>query len=401
MTRIVLDISRLVSRVRHARPSGVDRVEMAYARGLMSQYGDALDFAAVHPTRTYGRIDRRTALAYLDHLDQRWSADGIAKGERSIASVLPWMRRLLPQRAGVGSADVVVQVSPHHLHHKDKQRRILEREQARFVCMVHDLIPIEFPEYARPGGAATHELRMETVAALADAVIVNSAATGASFTRWARAREGTPPPVHVALLGTEYLPVHGGSAPAAVTAQPYFVCLGTIEPRKNHLLLLHQWRCMANTLAAGRVPHLKIIGRRGWENEQIVDLLERCPAIAPYVTEINNCSDVELAAIMSNARALLMPSFAEGYGMPIAEAMAAGTPVIASDIGAHREAGGGVAEFLDPLDGPLWQEVIVDFADNGPLRKAQLDRLKTWHAPEWSAHMEIACRVIETVARPS
>ncbi|MEM7688729.1 MAG: glycosyltransferase family 1 protein [Pseudomonadota bacterium] len=397
MTRVVLDISRLISRVRHPRPSGVDRVEMAYARGLGERYGEALSFAAVHPTGVYGRLDHVTAHAYLDHLDERWSDPHTATGERSIPAVLPWMRRLVPTRTGVGSSDVLVQVSPHHLDQKDKLKRILEREDARFVCMIHDLIPIEYPEYARPGGAGTHEARMESVAELADAVIANSAATGASFTRWAKQREVKAPPVHVALLGTQRLPTASPSPDYSGT--PYFVCLGTIEPRKNHLLLLHQWRHMAQTLPPDRIPLLKVIGRRGWENEQIVDMLERSSALAPYVTEINNCSDDELATILRGARGLLMPSFAEGYGMPIAEALDAGAPVIASDIAAHREAGGKVPEFLNPLDGPRWQEVILDYAADGPLRQAQCDRLQEWRSPDWEAHLEIAQSVIQSVAR--
>lgn len=395
MTRVVLDISRLISRVRHARPSGVDRVEMAYARGLAARYGDALDFAAVHPTGVYGRLNRAVAGAYLDNLEARWADPDNHEGERSVASVLPWMRRLVPVRAGIGSGDALVQVSPHHLHDPSKTRRILEREGARFVCMVHDLIPIEFPEYARPGGAATHETRMQTVARLADAVIANSQATATSFTRWAEARGERLPAMHAALLGTERLP----EVAPLPSGEPYFVCLGTIEPRKNHLLLLHQWRRMAASLPPDRIPRLKVIGRRGWENEQIVDMLERSPGLKPHVDEINNCSDRELAAILKGACGLLMPSFAEGYGMPIAEALAAGTPVIASDIAAHREAGGNAPEFLDPLDGPRWQAVILDYAANGPLRTAQLARMQDWQAPQWSDHLEIAQSVIESVAR--
>ena len=394
MNRIVLDISRLISRVRHARPSGVDRVEMAYARGLAARYGDALDFAAVHPTGLYGRLARETAHAYLETLEQRWADPDNTQGERSVASVLPWMKRLMPQRGGMGAARTLVQVSPHHLHDGAKMKRILDQEKARFVCLIHDLIPIEFPEYARPGGAATHEKRMETVASLADAVIANSAATKTSFENWAKERGAWVPPIEVALLGTERLP----SVAALKEAKPYFVCLGTIEPRKNHLLLLHQWRHMARTLRSDAIPRLKIIGRRGWENEQIIDLLERSPALAPQIDEINNCSDNELAAILRGASGLLMPSFSEGYGMPIAEALAAGTPVIASDIAAHREAGGDAPDFRDPLDGPGWQRAILDYAEEGPQRQAQVERLKAWRAPEWGAHLDIAQSVIDRVS---
>lgn len=396
MTKVILDISRLISRVRHSTPSGVDRVEMAYARGLVQRYGDSLDFAAAHPSGIYGRIPRAAAQSYLDELERRWAQPDHAPGQRSLANAAPWIRRLLPRRQGVGTGDVLVQVSPHHLHKRDKMRRILAREQARFVCFVHDLIPIEYPEYARPGGASLHARRMGTVADLADAVIVNSAATGASLSRWIESQGKTVPPVHVALLGTE--PITGVSLPADASKSPYFLCLGTIEPRKNHLLLLHLWRSMAQSLPHLQVPRLVVVGRRGWENEQVIDLLERCASLAPHVQEINSCGDGELAALIRGARALLMPSFAEGYGMPVAEALSVGTPVIASDIAAHREVGAKVPDYRNPLDGPGWQGAILDHSQDGPLRQAQLSRMGRWQAPDWPAHIEIAVRVIEETA---
>jgi len=397
MTGVVLDISRLISRVRHSTPSGVDRVEMAYARGLLQHYGDALAFAAVHPSTLYGRIERGAALAYLDELERRWEHHDNPPGQRSLADAAPWITRLLPRRAGVGSGQVLVQVSPHHWHRPELLRRKLAREQARFVCMVHDLIPIEYPEYARPGGAALHETRMAAVAELADAVIVNSAATGTSLTRWIEGRGLTAPPVHVALLGTRAI------APAEpfvmADGKPYFLCLGTIEPRKNHLLLLHLWRAMAQALPAAEVPRLVVVGRRGWENEQVLDLLDRCPALEPFVEEVSACGDARLAALLRGARALLMPSFAEGYGMPVAEALSVGTPVIASHIAAHREVGGKVPDYLDPLDGPGWQAAILDHAQGGPLRHAQLARMGSWQEPDWPGHIATAVEVIEGAAR--
>ena len=222
MTRVLLDISRLISRVRHARPSGVDRVEMAYARGLCERYGADLAFCAVHPSGLYGRISREIAVTYLDQLEARWAKQEGLQGQKSVVSVLPWMMRLLPRQEEIGDADVLVQVSPHHLTDKAKVRSIIEREQAKFVCLVHDLIPIEYPEYARPGGRAEHEARMESVADLADIVIVNSATTGQSLERWIVTRGKTPPPIKVAHLGTQKLP-DIASRPEA-SDQPYFLC---------------------------------------------------------------------------------------------------------------------------------------------------------------------------------
>jgi glycosyltransferase involved in cell wall biosynthesis len=396
MTEAILDLSRLISRVRYSTPSGVDRVEMAYARGLLAYYGDKLAFAAVHPTGLYGRLKRPAALAYLDELERRWSSQDDSPRQRSLPSVMPWLARLLPSGKGVGSGGVYVQASPHHLTNPGKVRRILAREKARFLCLVHDLIPIEFPEYARPSGAALHRRRIETIAALADGAIVNSAATGRSLQPWLD-RSGRKVDVHVALLGTEKLAA--GSPEAA--DRPYFVCLGTIEPRKNHLLLLHLWRHLADTLLAREIPRLVIIGRRGWENEQIIDMLERCPGLVGHVEELGGCSDARMAALLRGARALLMPSFAEGYGMPVAEALAVGTPVVCSDLPALHEVGGTTPDYLDPLDGPGWRAMVLDHATRGRAHQAQCLRIANWRAPTWDQHMAIVAEAIRRLQERS
>ncbi|WP_296675473.1 glycosyltransferase family 1 protein [Novosphingobium sp.] len=393
MMDVVLDISRLISRIRHSTPSGVDRVEMAYARGLAARHGTRLAFSAVHPCGLYGRIPTYAAYAYLDRLERNWESQENAPPRISFATIIPQLIAMLPISGGIGSADVYIQVSPHHLADASRVRRILAVERARFLCMVHDLIPIEFPEYARPNGAAQHRKRIETVAtALTEtrgAAIVNSTATGRSLRRWLKPNT----PIHVALLGTVDLAKSGFDEQERGPV-PYFVCLGTIEPRKNHLLLLHLWRHFAETLSPDEIPRLYIVGRRGWENEQVIDLLDRCSALRGHVIELGGYPDRSLAGLLRAARALLMPSFAEGFGMPVAEALSMGTPVVCSNLAALNEVGGAVPDYIDPLDGAAWKAAVLDHARNGPMARAQSVRLSDWHNPTWEEHMAVIDRAI-------
>jgi glycosyltransferase involved in cell wall biosynthesis len=184
-----------------------------------------------------------------------------------------------------------------------------------------------------------------------------------------------------------------------VPTEPYFICVGTIEPRKNHLLLLNLWRSMAESLPHDTIPRLVVVGRRGWENEQVIDMLERCTALQGHVEELNGCSDQRMQGLLQHARALLLPSFAEGYGMPVAESLSAGTAVICSDLPALREAGGGVPDYVDPLDGPSWRAHILDHFRGGPLHAAQMHRLTLWRAPTWEDHMSIVCDAIGELQR--
>jgi len=183
-----------------------------------------------------------------------------------------------------------------------------------------------------------------------------------------------PPPAH----GASHIQ-DNGSAP------PYYVVVGTIEARKNHLLLLNVWRSLAR--GPGPAPRLVVVGARGWDSEQALDLLERSRLLAPHVMEVSGLGTPGLQRLIGGARALLAPSFEEGYGLPIAEALAVGTPVVASDIPVFREISQGQALLLDPTDGPAWRAMIAEMtADKSPLREKWRAAAARYRAPDWGGY---------------
>lgn len=396
---IVLDLSRLLSRLLHSTPTGVDRVEMAYARGLLSLVPDRVSFAARSALGYYGRLDRAAVLSFLDETEAMWDGSRPTGKFYLRLNAARKLLALMPQRAKAlsGQNRVYLLASPSNLHKPDRIAGILIREEARFVCLVHDLIPIQFPEYARPEGADLHRKRMDTVGSLADGIIAYSRATADALTTYL-ADQPVVPPIRVAPLGANTRPIEAGHQ---LEGHPYFVYLGTIEPRKNHLLLLNIWRKMAESLknTGTAPPKLVLIGRRGWENENVVDMLDRCPALDGHVIEASRLSDPEARQLLRHACALLFPSFAEGYGLPIAEALDMGVPVICSDIPAHREVGGKTPEYLDPLDGPAWLNAVKDYANpRSTRRSAQLERIAFWSRPSWDEHIKSVVEMCDWVA---
>jgi len=395
---VILDVSRIIGCVLRSAPSGIDRVEMAYARHWLSKPGDVCTMAAESPWGGFAALPRAEVVALLDALEGGWtSGQGLPRARRIALALLGRLGlglggRALRRRIAERPRSVFLLVSHRALDRAAPIRRLREAGAA-FVPLIHDLIPLTHPEYQRPRQAQRHAARIATTAALADAVIVNSCATEQAL------RMALPRPVAeilVAPLGIHRLPP---ASPAPAT-QPYFVILGTIEPRKNHILLLHLWRQMADR-GQTQIPHLYVVGRRGWENQHVLDLLERCPPLRGHVTELGALPDDRAAALLAGARALLFPSFAEGYGLPIAEALAARVPVICADLPACREVGGEVPDYLDPLDGPAWARAVLDYArPDSRLRAAQLARLIRWQAPDWAPHFVAVEAMLERVVRP-
>ncbi len=132
-----------------------------------------------------------------------------------------------------------------------------------------------------------------------------------------------------------------------------------------------------------------IIGRRGWECDHVVDLLERCEKLKGYVIELSDCSDTQLANILLFSNALLFPSLTEGFGLPITEALQLKVPVIASDLAVFKEFAHEVPEYLDPLDSLAWHQLILEYMDaQHPKRQAQIARMQSLTLPTWKTHFE-------------
>ena len=394
--QIILDVSRLIDSAQRPSPTGIDRVELAYAKRWCSEPRWPCTFVAEVPILGFAALPKAMVAELVAAIEGSW-----AHGDRSAAAAARRARLAAPFGRGA-LTELLRRPTPKAfllVSHRTLDRpgpiEALRRQGCRFVPLIHDLIPLLHPEYARQGQAETHRRRIATTARLADAILVNSAATAADLEPFLSTR-APPPPVAVAPLGIAAPEV---KAPPAAP-HPYFVVLGTIEPRKNHLLLLNLWRQRAATLGPA-APRLVVIGRRGWENENIIDMLERCAAIDGLVQETGPLPDREVASLLRGARALLFPSFAEGYGLPLVEALALGVPVIASDLPALREVGGAVPDYLDPLDGAAWRNAVADYArPDGAARRAQLARLAGWTPPSWSEHFAILDQVLDTLSHP-
>lgn len=269
----------------------------------------------------------------------------------------------------------------------------VRRREVRPVYLVHDLIPITHPQFCRGGERERHQHRMRTVLDTATGVVVNSAHTLESLSDFARSQSRAMPPSTIAWPGTPQLP----RLEMRKTTEPTFVVLGTIEGRKNHGLLLAVWKALVATLGDA-APRLAIIGRRGWQAQDVFETLDTYD-FRGKVVEMGAVTDEDLAAVMAGARALLFPSFAEGFGIPLTEALAMGVPVIASDLPVFEEIGQGIPELVSPHDQMGWVEAILDYTkQDSQRRSAQLARLVQFHKPDWVTHFSTVDQFLESLS---
>lgn len=269
----------------------------------------------------------------------------------------------------------------------------VKRSGLKAVFLIHDLIPVLNPEYCRAGERPKHVRRMENVLRCASGIIGNSQATIDELGAFAAASNVPMPPSVRALIAGPEIPVdvHPKSF-----GRPHFITVGTIEARKNHLLLLQIWRKLAAAHGSA-APLLVIVGQRGWEAETAIAMLERAEDLQGHVLEFGCCRDEELASLVAGARALLMPSFAEGFGLPILEALLLGTPVIASNLPVFREFAHDIPTYLNPLDAADWEATICSFWEDGPERERQLRAIRDYWAPGWPEHFAIVEPWLQTL----
>lgn len=411
---VLVDASRLLSRQAETAPTGIDRVELAYLHHFVgSGSGPGRAFAM---TPFGGRLlPPRSAARAIRTTRARWSSPDGRTGEGP-AELHRWLGHAEPAAASpagpprpkrtvaenLSTADMIrwpgtrevprgavyLHVSQFRLDRPPLFAWLRRRPDIRPVFLVHDLIPIDHPEYCRPGEAERHRRRLETVAAHAAAILTVSRSVAARVEAFFSEQGWTPPRLVVAPNGIEE--TFGPGAPPLAASRPYFVLCGTIEGRKNHLLILQVWRDLVRRLGAA-TPALVLVGRRGWECEAAIDLLDRCEAILPHVREIGSLPNGELIRLLAGARALLMPSFAEGYGLPVAEALSLGTPVIASDIPAHAEVSRGEATLVDPVDGLGWRDAILAALTDGAGRRVP----NGFARPTWQDHFGSVARLID------
>lgn len=425
--KIVFDLTHLVARQGIQTPTGIDRVDAIYARHLAS-----LPPPILHAGVQYGlRQPFAFAPAHVRHLAARqmenWRGDGafdqvlldkigefLRSGpeERTQATRLaapdrPAFRHT-PVRSGLRNLSQRIRDIriPEGAIYLNAAQYLLEmplftawmkkRRDVKPVFFIHDVIPVDYPEYFKAERSWRFPRILHTALSHASALICSCETTKERLERYIRDHGRPAIPIHADPLPADDVFHRGQSVPEPAEPNGFVLSVGTVEPRKNYSGLLHLWRRMAREGIAA--PKLIMAGRLGWENEDIVSMLDRSQALKGNVLLVSGLSDEACFNLLMRSRGAIAASFAEGYGIPVVEALTTGKPVIASDIPVFRDISQGCATFCAPLDGPAWQRAVMQMVDPQGLARMR-DMTQAFKPPTWEAYFDRLLDFLRRVQR--
>jgi len=265
--------------------------------------------------------------------------------------------------------------------------------QYDFIPRTHpELVPKRLPAIFREWMTNTLT-RAEFVAAISEAVVVEARQ---ELRRMGRDPDRASPFVQAFRLGADVKPPATAGAVrrklqeflAASPVQPYLT-VGTVEPRKNQTILPAVFEQVWRQVPDAR---LLVAGFVGWKGEELVRRMQNHPRYGTHLMHFGDLSDADLVHAYGHAKALVFPSRAEGYGLPIVEALSHGMRVFASDIPAHREVGGECCVYFAPGDVAGLAKQIVRWERDGVFPAAP--PTGSFASPTWQQATEQLMRIV-------
>ncbi len=261
----------------------------------------------------------------------------------------------------------------------------------RYFQILHDLVPILLPEVTSSDSIPGFTKSMAGALDCADHVLANSRHSESDL-RHACAQLGLAcPPISVIPLGGT---LDDGQAPAPMPRSrfsprerygEFVLCVGTIEPRKNHQYLYYVWKRLLARFGT-RTPKLICIGRIGWHVEELQRLLKVSANLEGYFIHLTDIGDTDLLRFYRDCLFTVFPSLYEGWGLPVAESLLYGKICVTSHAASMPEVGGDWVPYIDPHNIENGVEVLSGLLTDRARLEAMETRLRDGYRPlTWEA----------------
>jgi glycosyltransferase involved in cell wall biosynthesis len=298
----------------------------------------------------------------------------------------PAPQRAVPLHAQPGDQLVLLDSSWHAEFFPLAEQ--LKRQGVGIVSVIYDLIPLTHPQFCDAGLVQVFDRWFDWIAKTADGFMAISHTISKQVDAEIQRRLG---PEQASRrwhghfhLGSELdllrtnARIYPGLRRMFHSHAPVYLMVSTIEPRKNHNFLLDAFELL---WAQGSPARLCIIGKIGWKCEALVQRIQQHPEFGKRLFMFNRVNDKSLEFAYAQARALVFPSYVEGFGLPLVEAMQRGLPAMASDIPVFREVGGEFMAYFSLNHPQSLADLVLQYESSGvfPARRA----LEGWQWIGW------------------
>jgi glycosyltransferase involved in cell wall biosynthesis len=244
----------------------------------------------------------------------------------------------------------------------DEIRALAKAYGLTVIACCYDLIPVLFPQYCVGDVASWFKNYVIDMTWSADGVLCISENTRRDYLQLARSIGLPPRHTQVIKLGSS-LPPQSDGAPVSPEVKKllddrFFLFVSTIERRKNHEVLYRAYHLIRRENPEIALPKLVFVGMEGWGIGELMSDIRLDPLTKDDIIILPHVSDSDLSRLYAQCEAFLYPSHYEGWGLPVAEALELGRPVLASSAGSIPEVGGDLVRYLDPWSPREWADEL-------------------------------------------
>jgi glycosyltransferase involved in cell wall biosynthesis len=225
------------------------------------------------------------------------------------------------------------------------------------------LIPILYPQYCLPRVAKIFKKYFLDLSETSDIVFCDSKCSQQDFINFIKSLGGKVASSSVIRLGCE-IPTNQDSSIPQLMEQEFILFVSTIERRKNHDVLYKAYHNLLKKHNKNKIPKLVFVGRKAWGVSELLSDINLDPVTKDQILILSNISDEQLSWLYKKALFVCYPSFYEGWGLPISEALLHGKFVLASNTSSIPEIAGNLVEYVDPYSATEWESKLEYYFGN-------------------------------------
>ncbi len=258
----------------------------------------------------------------------------------------------------------------------------------QLIHFIHDIVAVKNPALVNKGADKIIGDYISKIIPLADIILTISESTKRDVEEFIKTKSiSTNAKISTVILGEDFRDKGAvGSAlqhaPVTVPQEKFILSVSTVEVRKNYLSLYYAYKLAAQE--GWNLPHLVIVGKKGWMSGDVYNLLTNDPEVSAKTTILQGIEDEQLEWLYENCLFTVFPSFYEGWGLPVAESFSHGKVCISSNTSSMPEVGGDFAVYVSPYDTRDLAQAIRDLSVDNKLRAAKEAHIqKSYRSRTW------------------